>query len=401
MGNKYDRAATKGGPSLLAAFKGNIRQYTMIIALVAILGIFAVLTEGVNLSSRNLTNLLQQMATVGIATCGMVMIMVAAHIDLAAGSIIGFTGAVAAVLLVNMNMNVWLAILLTLGVGLLIGAWQGVWVAYAGVPAFIVTLAGQLIFRGAVIGVTNSTSIAPNNPIFKQIGQGFFMEDFRIAGMNIPALIIGILCVAAYIIMTLRKRNSRKKHGYDVESTSLFLTKLIGISALIAFLFYYVLIINRGISYAVIILAVIVGVFTIVTQKTPFGRHIYAIGGNREAARLSGINIKKTNFVIFVLAGLVTAISGIVYTSRLNAAAISGGTGMELDIIAACIIGGTSTLGGEGTVPGCIIGAMVMATIDNGMSLMGMGSFEQYVVKGLVLLLAVWVDIATRKNKNS
>ncbi|MBZ4667169.1 MAG: ABC-type transporter, integral rane subunit, partial [Defluviitaleaceae bacterium] len=202
--------------------------------------------------------------------------------------------------------------------------------------------------------------------------------------------------IIAYIILELYTRKKRQKYGFTVLSNSMFIAKLIGMSIVIAAVFS-IMVLYRGIPYAVLLLLVVVIIFTIISNKTAFGRYVYAIGGNREAARLSGIDIRKTNMMIFVLMGLLSTIAGIVYTSRLNAAIVAAGQNFEMDCIAAAIIGGTSTLGGEGTIPGAIIGALVMASLDNGMSLMNLGSFEQYLVKGLVLLIAVWFDIATRK----
>lgn len=381
--------------SILKSVRGNIRQYTMIIALVVIWLIFQLLTSNF-LTARNLTNLLTQSSVVGIAACGIVMVMVAGHIDLSIGSFVGLTGAIAANLLVKQDMNVWAALAITMLCGLLLGCWQGFWIAYRQVPAFIVTLAGMLMFRGGVIGVTGSLSLSPNNEIFRAIGQSYLPNIIPNAGMNVTSLVIGAVCLLAYLILTFRSRSARISYGFNTLSFPLFLVKTLLISGVIVAI-SFVLASFRGVPYLALILGVMVIFFTIVSTKTAFGRHVYAIGGNKDAAVLSGINIKKTNFMIFVLMSFATTTAGICYASRLNAAAISGGTGMEMDVIASAIIGGTSTLGGEGTIIGAIIGALVMASLDNGMSLYGLGSFEQYLVKGTVLLLAVWVDIATRK----
>lgn len=378
------------------SLKVNIRQFSMIIALLAIWFIFQILTRGVFISARNLSNLFLQSAAVGIAASGVVLVMVAGHIDLSIGSVVGFTGAVAAVCLVNFNMSVGTALIITLIVGLIIGIWHGFWIAYRGVPAFIVTLASMLMFRGAIIGITGSKSISPNNAAFKAIGQGYLPKLNEALNFHDATALLGIVFIIAYIILELKTRKKRQKYGFKVLSNSLFLAKLIGMSIVIAAVFS-IMVLYRGIPYAVLLLIAVVIIFTIISTKTAFGRYVYAIGGNREAARLSGIDIKKTNMTIFVLMGLLSTIAGIVYTSRLNAAIVAAGQNFEMDCIAAAIIGGTSTLGGEGTIPGAIIGALVMASLDNGMSLMNLGSFEQYLVKGLVLLVAVWFDIATRK----
>lgn len=377
------------------SIKHNVRQYTMVIALLAIWAIFEVLTKGIFITPRNLSNLFLQSATTAIVACGMVLVMVAGHIDLSVGSFVGFTGAIAAVLMAKQNFGTIPAILVTLALGLLLGIWQGFWIAYRRVPAFIVTLSGFLAFRGGVIGVTGGNSVGPMKDNFKAIGQGY-LPKLSSLPFNDTSAIIGVIFIICYIIFEIRKRKSRIKYGFDVLPMPLQIARIIGGSIIIA-LVLSIMVSYMGIPYAVLLLIAIIIIFTIIAQKTTFGRYIYAIGGNREAARLSGINIKKVNMMIFVLMGLLSTIAGIVYTARLNAATGSAGTNMELDAIAAAVIGGTSTLGGEGTIVGCVIGALVMGSLDNGMSLMNVDVTWQYVVKGLILLLAVWVDIATRK----
>lgn len=377
------------------SIKHNVRQYTMVIALLAIWAIFEVLTKGIFITPRNLSNLFLQSATTAIVACGMVLVMVAGHIDLSVGSFVGFTGAIAAVLMAKQNFGTIPAILVTLALGLLLGIWQGFWIAYRRVPAFIVTLSGFLAFRGGVIGVTGGNSVGPMKDNFKAIGQGY-LPKLSSLPFNDTSAVIGVIFIICYIIFEIRKRKSRIKYGFEVLPMPLQIARIIGGSIIIA-LVLSIMVSYMGIPYAVLLLIAIIIIFTIIAQKTTFGRYIYAIGGNREAARLSGINIKKVNMMIFVLMGLLSTIAGIVYTARLNAATGSAGTNMELDAIAAAVIGGTSTLGGEGTIVGCVIGALVMGSLDNGMSLMNVDVTWQYVVKGLILLLAVWVDIATRK----
>jgi len=380
---------------IISSIKLNLRQYTMVLALLAIWAIFTILTGGIFISSRNLSNLFLQSCAVAILACGMVLVMVAGHIDLSVGSFLGFMGSIAAVLMAKKDFGTIPTILITLAIGLLIGIWQGYWIAYREVPAFIVTLAGMMIFRGGVIGTTGGNSIGPMNDSFKAIGQGYIPKLTNLPFHDTSA-VIGLLFIIAYIIYEINKRKSRIKYGFEVLPMKLFVARVIGVSVVIALIFS-IMVTYMGIPYAVLLLIAIIIIFTIITQKTTFGRHIYAIGGNKEAARLSGINIKKTNMMIFVLMGLLTTISGIVFTARLNAATGSAGMNMELDAIAAAVIGGTSTMGGEGTIAGCIIGALVMGSLDNGMSLMNIDVTWQYVVKGLILLLAVWVDIATRR----
>lgn len=382
---------------LSGSIKNNIRQYTMVIALLSIWAIFMILTGGTFLTSRNLSNLFLQSCTVAILAVGMVLIMVAGHIDLSVGSVAGFTGAIAAVLQVKMNLGTIPAILVTLVVGLLIGVWQGYWVAYRGVPAFIVTLAGMLIFRGGIIGVTGGNSIGPMKDSFKAIGQGYLPNLFvKDGSFNDTSAIIGVIFIILFIMFDLKKRKSRIKYGFEVLPLPLQILKMITVSIVIA-LVLSIMVTYMGIPYAILLLIGLVVLFSFIANKTTFGRHIYAIGGNKEAARLSGINIKQRTMALFIIMGVLTTVAGIVFTARLNTATTSAGNLFELDAIAAAVIGGTSTMGGEGTIFGAIIGALVMASLDNGMSLMNVDITFQYMIKGLILLLAVCVDIATRK----
>ncbi|TYP56776.1 sugar ABC transporter permease [Thermosediminibacter litoriperuensis] len=366
----------------------DIRSYTMVIALLAIWIVFAVLTKGNFLTPRNLSMLMRQVSITSILAVGMVLVIVAGHIDLSVGSVSGFTGAVLAVLQLWYHWSTIPSILAALFVGLVIGAWQGFWVAYRGVPAFIVTLSSMLVFRGGILLVTKGVTISPLRPEFKIIGQGYIPSFWSI--------IMALAAVLIYIYMTLNNRKSRLKYGLPVTSWNIEIMKMIGTLSLIA-VFIGVMIAYQGIPIPVIIVLFLVVLFTFIANNTTFGRYVYAIGGNREAAVLSGINIKKTNMTIFLIMGLLSALAGIVLTSRLDAATTSAGNLFELDAIASAIIGGTSTLGGEGTIPGAVIGALVMASIDNGMSLLNIDYSIQIIVKGLVLVLAVWIDIATRK----
>lgn len=375
------------------SIKINIRQYTMIFAMLAIWAYFQIATGGIFMMPRNLNNLFLQMCYIGVCSCGMVLIMVSGQIDLSAGSVIGFTGAIMAVLLKNFNMNPFLALVLTLAAGALVGLWQGIWVAKVGLPAFIVTLSSMMLFRGGVLGVTGGSTVQPNDPVFKAIGQGY-IPNIGSGEINITAIIIGIICFAIYVVLMLQKRKNRMKYQFKVDKAGVFVAKIIGFGIVMGLVFA-IWASDRGIPIPIIILALVVLTMHVISQNTAFGRHIFAIGGNLDAAKLSGINVKKTITLNFVLMGVLTAISGIIYTSRLNSAAIAGGTGAETDIIAAAIIGGTSPAGGKGSIFGCIIGALVMASLDNGMSILSMGSFEKYIVKGLVLLMAVAVDTIT------
>ncbi|PKM93119.1 MAG: sugar ABC transporter permease [Firmicutes bacterium HGW-Firmicutes-1] len=379
------------------SIKQNIRQYTMIIALLSIWIIFALLTEGIFLTSRNLSNLFLQMVTVGFLACGMVLVIVATHIDLSVGSVAGTLGAVAAALMTKAGLNPVLTIIITLGCGVLVGCWHGFWISYRGVPAFIVTLASMTAFKGITLAITKGATIGEFPLGFKALGQGYVPKLFlKNASFNDTSIIIGIFFIILFIILDLRKRNSRIKHDLEVISMPFQILRMALVAAVIS-IPCMVMISYRGIPYAVLLLIGIVLIFTFTTKKTKFGRYVYAIGGNKQAARLSGVNIKRVNFFIFVLMGLLTALASIVFTGRLNAATTSAGNLFELDAIAACYIGGTSSSGGVGTIVGAIIGALVMASLDNGMSLLNVEIMYQYIIKGAILLFAVWIDFMTNK----
>ncbi|MCL1809875.1 MAG: sugar ABC transporter permease [Clostridiales bacterium] len=383
---------------LKETIRTNMRQYTMIAALLIIWVIFSSLTNGLFLTPRNLSNLFLQMVTIGIMTSSMVMVMVACHIDLSIGSLCGTLGACVAFMMVNMGLSPFIAIPITFVLGLCVGAWHGYWVAFRGVPGFIVTLASMIAFKGVTLLVTNGKTIGEFPPFFKSIGQGYIPRLFTSedAAFHDLTLIIFAAALLAFLVSNIRRRNRRISNGFVVLPMSLEITKMAVVSAgIIAVCF--ILASWRGIPYAMIVLGCTVSIFIVITTKTPFGRHVYATGGNLEAAKLSGINTKKTLFTIFLLQGALVSIAAVVFTARLNAATVSAGTLFELDTIAACIIGGTSTTGGIGTVFGAIIGALVMSSLDNGMSLMNVPIMWQYMVKGAILLFAVWVDLAIRQ----
>ena len=383
--------------------QNNIRQYAMFIALISIGVIFTVLTNGVFMSPRNLSNLLLQTSFIAILAVGMVLVIVGGHIDLSVGSIVGFTGAFAAVLQVNYGVNTVTVVILTLVLGAVIGVWQGFWIAYRAVPAFIVTLAGMLIFRGALIALTGGQTIAPLAPSFRAIGQGYiprlFINVDAVSGFHDLSFLIAIVAIAAYVFLEIRVRTRRKRFEFTNLPMPLFIAKIV----IVAFMMWFVfstMVNYRGIPYSIMILMALVLLFVYITHKTTFGRHVYAIGGNREAALLSGINIKLKTFWIFVIMGGLSALSGLVFTARLNAATAGAGNLFELDTIAAVFIGGTSMRGGEGTVVGAIVGALVMASLNNGMGLMNVSSEYQLIVKGLILVLAVWFDISSRSSSS-
>jgi D-xylose transport system permease protein len=389
---------------VLTSLKQNTKQYTMFLALIAIWVIFAFLTEGVFLTARNLSNLFVQTVTTAVLAIGMVLVIVAGHIDLSVGSVLGFTGAVCAMCMIKFEWGVIPSVLSTLVVGLAIGTWHGFWVAYRKVPAFIVSLASMLAFRGLIIGITGGQTqgleMAPEKAAnsFKLIGQGY-VPTIRLAAegqIHDTSLYLTIAMIAIFVVSRLHRRAARAKYGFAVPPMHLEILGLALTSALIA-AFAMLMVVYLGIPWSVLFVLALAVLFSFIAGNTTFGRHLYAIGGNPDAARLSGINVKKTTLGLFMIMGVMTALAGITYTSRLNAATTSAGQNAELDAIASAVIGGTSLLGGEGTIYGAIVGALVMASLDNGMSLMNLDITFQYVIKGLILLLAVWVDMAQRK----
>lgn len=388
---------------LLGSLRTNTKQYTMFIALVAIWMIFAFLTDGVFLQSRNLSNLFVQTVTTAITAIGVVLVIVAGHIDLSVGSVLGFTGAVCAMLMIRLEWGVVPSVLATLVVGIAIGAWHGFWVAYRKVPAFIVTLASMLAFRGLILGITDGQTqgieMAPDAAAaaFKVIGQGYLptLRAVEQGQLHDTSLAFTLVIMVAFTAWTLRVRAARRRYGFEVLPGWAEALKLAVTLALICAV-GMIMVIYLGIPWSVVLLLALAVALSFLMGNTTFGRRIYAVGGNAEAARLSGINVARTGFGLFVVNGLMVAIAGIVYTSRLNAATTSAGQNAELDAIASAVIGGTSLLGGEGTIYGAIVGALVMTSLDNGMSLMNLEVVWQYVIKGAILLLAVWVDMAQR-----
>jgi len=385
------------------SIKRNTKQYSMLIAVIVIWATFAGLT-GVFLTPRNLSNLFVQTVTTAILAIGMVLVIVAGHIDLSVGSVLGFTGSVCAIAMVRNGWGVFPAVLVTLIAGAAVGAWHGFWIAYRRVPSFIVTLASMLAFRGLIIGISGGQTIglemAPENvaAAFKPIGQGY-LPTIRAATegqLHDTSLYFVVVLIAVYVVLAFRRRSARQRYGFPVLPLHAESLRLAFISAAMAAL-GLVLVFYLGIPWSILIVLALTLLLSFVAGNTTFGRHLYAIGGNAEAARLSGISVERHTFGLFILMGVMTALAGIVYTARLNAATTSAGQNAELDAIAAAVIGGASLAGGEGTIFGAIVGALVMTSLDNGMSLMNLDITYQYVIKGLILLLAVWADMAQRK----
>jgi D-xylose transport system permease protein len=392
------------GHIIVDSIRHNTNQYTMFLALIAIWAIFASVTEGVFLTPRNLSNLFVQTVTTAILAIGMVLVIVAGHIDLSVGSVLGFTGAVCAMAMIKLEWGVFPAVLATLLVGLVIGAWHGFWVAYRKVPAFIVSLASMLAFRGLIIGITGGQTqgleMAPavTADRFKLIGQGYLptLGEAAEGKIHDTSLYFLAVVIVIYVLAALKRRRARQQYGFEVLPAYAEGLKLALVSAIIA-AFGMLMVVYLGIPWSVVFVLALTVLFSFLAEDTTFGRHLYAIGGNPDAARLSGINVPRHTFGLFMLMGVMTAVAGVVYTARLNAATTSAGQNAELDAIASAVIGGTSLMGGEGTIFGAIVGALVMTSLDNGMSLMNLDITYQYVIKGLILLLAVWVDMAQRR----
>jgi putative multiple sugar transport system permease protein len=386
--------------SLRDIFTKNLRQSGIYIAFVVIIGLFAISTGGTLLQPNNITNIVLQYSYILILAIGMVIVIIGGHIDLSVGSVVALTGAVSALLVIKNQQPWWVGVLAALVVGLLVGAWQGFWVAYVGIPAFIVTLAGMLLFRGLTYEVLDNISLSPFPDSYKQIAGGFLNGWFGGNGYDVFTLVIAAIGVAGYAFSAYRSRMGRIRYQQAVEAMPLFIVKIVAIAAVVM-AFAWQLAHSRGLPIVLIILAVLILAYNVVTNRTVFGRHVYAIGGNLSAAQLSGVKVKQVNFWIFVNMGVLASVAGIVYSSRSNGAQPGAGNMFELDAIAACFIGGASTTGGVGRVTGAMVGGLIMAVMSNGMQLMGVPQSTQQIVKGLVLLLAVAFDIFNKRRASA
>jgi putative multiple sugar transport system permease protein len=379
--------------------RNNVRQYAMLIALVFIMLFFQVATKGILLVPMNVTNLVLQNAYVFILAIGMTLtILTGGNIDLSVGSIVAFIGALCGTFIITMKMSVGMGIGLALLVGLAIGMWQGFWIAHVRLPSFIITLAGQLVFRGLTVFMLKGLTINPFPKSFQQISSGFVPDLIGGEGaeLNITALVAGAVIAAIYVLAQLRQRIYRRRNGYEGSAAPLFAAKVVSVVGVIALASYW-LAKYRGLPIIFIIIGILIVAYSFFTSRTVPGRYLYAMGGNEKAAQLSGINTNKVLFFAYVNMGVMAAIAGIAVSSRLNAASPLAGNNFELDAIAACFIGGASASGGIGTIVGAIIGALVMGVLNNGMSIMGIGSDIQMVVKGLVLLAAVAFDVISKR----
>ena len=375
----------------------HLREYGMLLSLVAIMVLFEVLTDGTLFQPLNLTNLVLQNSYIVIMALGMLLVIVSGHIDLSVGSVCGFIGALAAVLMINHGWH-WLpASIACLAAGAVIGAAQGWLVAYPRIPSFIVTLGGMLVFKGLCLALLQGQSIGPFPDTFQGLSSGFLPEVAAGDGLRVTSLVIGIAAAAALGAAALRGRAQRQRHGMETEPAAFFYAKTLLFVGAIT-LFSYLLASYKGLPNVLIVMAVLIVAYDFATRRTTVGRRIYALGGNEKAARLSGVRTERLTFLAFANMGMLAALAGLVFAARLNTATPKAGLGFELDVIAACFIGGASATGGIGRVTGAVVGAFIMGVMNNGMSILGVGIDYQQVIKGLVLLAAVYIDVYN-KNK--
>ena len=382
---------------LTTYFKNNLRQNGMVMALVFIMVLFQILTRGILFRSMNVNNLVLQNAYVLILATGMLLCILTGNIDLSVGSVVAFVGAVGAIMMVDWGMPVWIAIVFALLIGIAIGAFHGYFIAYMHIPAFIVTLAGMLIWRGLTMVILKGQTKAPFEKSFQALAAGYLPgREIRIGGLNVIALVFGVVLSILFIIALLNSRKNKIRYNFEVVPFWIEMIKIgfivIAINLLTISLADY-----NGIPIVLILLMFLILLYTFITQRTIFGRHVYALGGNEKAAKLSGVKTQRVMFMVYTNMGLMAALAGIVVAGRLNAATPKAGNMFELDAIASCFIGGASASGGVGTVVGAIIGGLVMGVLNNGMSIMGVGVDWQQAIKGMVLLIAVIFDVATKK----
>ncbi|MBX4265750.1 multiple monosaccharide ABC transporter permease [Clostridium estertheticum] len=374
---------------------GNLNQYSMVIALVGIMIFFQIGSGGILFKPLNITNLILQNSYILILALGMLLVIVAFQIDLSVGAMAAAVGSLAGIMIINHNMSVPLGITILLVVGAIFGAWQGFWIAYVRIPAFITTLAGMMVFRGLTYVALGGTSIAPFPKSFQLMSTGFIPDFFHGNGIHITTIAIGVIITIIYVVSEIRKRATQKKFKFEVSSPMALTLKMAAI-IIILNAFCYIMASYKGLPNVLVLLAILVVFYTFIMTKTTFGRHIYALGGNEKAARLSGVKTKWVVFLVFVNMGILSALAGLVFAARLNSATPNAGVGFELDAIAACFIGGASTAGGIGTIMGAMIGGLFMGVMNNGMSLMGVGIDWQQTIKGLVLLFAVAFDVYSK-----
>ena len=385
------------GQEVASLVKTNIRDYMMYIALVVIMVFFAIKTNGGFLQARNIANLINQAGYVAVMAIGMTLILIISHIDLSVGYVAGFSGSVAAILMTKYHMNEWLAILIVLVLGLVIGLYHGILVTKVGVPAFVTTLAGMFIFRGLLnLSLQKTGTIIIPNKGFNELSNGFIPDITTKGDLHYLTLIIGGLLVLAMIYTEIKTRKNKVKYDFEVPSMPIFIFKLIALSAIIMVVIW-TLASYEGIPWTAVIVSVVLIIYNYMLNKTRLGRAIYGIGGNAQAAELSGINVKRVTLFAFCSVSLMAALGGVLYTSRLQSATPTAGAGFELDAIASCYIGGVAVSGGVGRVTNTIIGTLVIMSLTNGMNLMEIDISYQYIVKGLIFIVAVAFDVRNRK----
>jgi putative multiple sugar transport system permease protein len=388
---------------LAQVLRKNIREYGMYIALFVIMAYFTAATEGIFISSRNISNLLNQTGYIAVLAVGMTLVIVIRHIDLSVGYLAGFLGAITAIALEFWHLPLYVVIPMTLALGALAGLITAYPVAKLGIPAFVASLAGWLIYRGALLLVTSGTgTIIIQNEVFNAIGNGYIPDIFPDSGflpeVHKLTLLIGLAGIILFIVNEISSRKKKQAYNFEVLPTNIFILKLVFVSVVIG-LITWVLSGYNGLSWTVVIVLIVVAIYHFVTTQTVLGRHIYAIGGNPEAAELSGINVKNMTFIVFGSMGMLSALSGILFASRLQSATTTAGQLFEMDAIAAAYIGGVSAAGGVGKVTGSLIGALVYMSLTSGMNLMNVDIAYQYIVRGAVLLIAVIFDVATRRRR--
>ncbi len=381
--------------------QGNIRDYGMWIALFVIAAIFSYTTNGLFISPRNIANLLNQTGYIAVLAVGMTLVIVIRHIDLSVGFLSGFIGAIAAIAMASWHLPWYLVIPMSLFLGVLAGMLTGFLVADVGIPAFVATLGGWLAYRGALLLVTAGTgTIIIADDAFNAIGNDFIPDipglSGFLPGVHKLTLLLGAVAIVLYIISSINGRRQKQAYNFSTLSPALFAVQLVFVSVLIAII-TWILAGYNGLSWTVVIVLLVVGVYHFITTQTVFGRHIYAVGGNPDAALLSGVNVRRLTYIVFASMGMLSGLAGILFASRLKSATPTAGTLFELDAIAAAFIGGASPAGGVGKITGSLIGALVYISLTSGMNLMGTDISLQYVVRGLVLALAVIFDVVTRR----
>lgn len=414
-------AGPPGRSEILRLAFGNVRQFGMLAALVVGVLLFQLTTGGVMLKSLNVTNIFLQNGYIMVMVLGMLLVIVIGHIDLSVGSVAAFTGAVAAVMMYNLGLDPIIAVLGTLLLGIAIGAWHGMWIAYLGVPSFIVTLAGMLLFRGATLWILGGQPIGPFPESFRAIASGFIPEvigsvpdplgatelrvaigDFPIVfpfgggAIQLTTMALGAALCAVAIFLAHRSRREQIRYGFDVTPWSMFILRNVLLTVGVMFLAYRIAG-YQGLPMVAFIAFVLVGVYMFITLRTVIGRRIYAVGGNAKAAMLSGVNSKRMVFLTFVNMGMLSALGGLIIAARFNSATPKAGYGFELDVIAATFVGGASMYGGVGTVAGAVIGALFFGVLNIGMGIMSIPIDYQFAIKALVLLGAVFFDVSSKR----